>query len=198
MRFDDTLETVRASDLTTPASLQAAWRQIVDLVGRGRAPVDDWVVATLDRIRRDVPLPVRAASARALFGAAPPAALVRLLALDDIAVAAPVLRSATLDPADWIALLPELTPTARAVLRHRRDLPPEVLRGLSSYGPVDFVIGTDAVAANDVLVPAVPAPEPSVPHPVVPPVEAVVDPGPFVTVGSIALAARGRGAAARE
>ncbi len=193
MRFDDTLGTVLAANLTTPAAAQAAWRQVVDLIGRRRAPADDRALAVLARIRDAVPVAVRAASARALFGARPPAPLVRLLTRDDIAVGAPVLRSAELSVDEWTALLPELTPTARAVLRHRRDLPQPVLRALESFGPVDFVIGSDmpvevpASAPPVVQAPAIHAPS-AEPEPVtVMPDPVQIDTGPFVSVGSIAM-----------
>ena len=188
LRFDDVLGTVRNIDLTAPAAASAAWRQIVDLVGRGRAPADEWAVSTLTSIRDRVPPETRAASARALFGATPPAALVTLLATDDIAVGAPVLRGAMLTDEEWCGLLPLLGPAARAVLRHRRDLSTAVVRALESFGAVDFVIGTERVAdaADDAdQAPAAPA------APIVPVAEAVPvvapDPGPFVSVGSIAL-----------
>ena len=178
MRFDDTLDTVLATVPSSPASAAAAWRQIVDLVGRGRVDGDGWAMLALAEIRSDVALSVRAASARALFGARPPAALVRMLALDDIAVGAPVLRDAELSDDEWIALLPELSPTARAVLRHRRDLPAKVARALESYGPVDFVLASGAIAvapaSAEVVAEVVPPPP-------------ITDPGPFVSVGSIAL-----------
>ncbi|MFD1787100.1 sensor histidine kinase [Sphingomonas floccifaciens] len=181
MRFDDVLGTVRTIDLSTPAAAQAAWRQIVDLVGRRRAPADAWALSTLETIRASVPVAARAASARALFGATPPAALVRVLAADDIAVGAPVLRTAQLDDADWIELLPALTPAARAVLRHRRDLSAGTLRALESFGSVDFVLSGEVAEAADVTtdVMAEPEPEPAVPS--VP-----VESGPFQSLGSIA------------
>lgn len=140
MRFDDTLETVLAADLSSPSGAQSAWRQLIDLIGRRRAVADVRAMATLRRIRDAVPPAVRVASARALEYANPPAQLVRLLALDSLSVGAPVLRSARLTASDWIELLPDLTPGARAVLRGRRDLPPVVTRALESYGPVDFVL----------------------------------------------------------
>ncbi|MGK6319831.1 sensor histidine kinase [Sphingomonas sp. DT-204] len=140
MRFDDILDTVLAAGLDTPTAAQAGWRQLVDLVARGRIPADARAMTALMELRDQVPLTVRAASARATAGARPPAALVRLLALDEIAVSAPVLRFATLPAESWIALLPELSPQGRAVLRHRRDLDPRVVRALESFGPTDFVL----------------------------------------------------------
>jgi signal transduction histidine kinase len=140
VRFDDTLETVLAGDVSTPSGLQSVWRQLVDLIGRRRVAADSRALALLRHIRRDVPPPVRAASARGLEYADPPPPLVRLFAVDEIAIAIPVLRSARMTSADWIQLLPELAPAGRAVLRNRRDLSPIVRRALESYGPIDFVL----------------------------------------------------------
>lgn len=155
VRFDDTLETVLAGDLGTPVGVQSAWRQLVDLIGRRRVPPAERALATLDRIRANVPRPVREASARGLEYADPPAALVRLLVCDENAIALPVLRHARLSSADWITLLPDLSPAGRAVLRHRRDLSPAVRRALDAFGPIDFVLP----AAEDPIELAVPEPE---------------------------------------
>ncbi|MDV3456816.1 HAMP domain-containing sensor histidine kinase [Sphingomonas sp. HF-S4] len=147
MRFDDTLETVLAADLSTPYGVHSAWRQLVDLIGRRRVPPATRAMATLRAIRVDVPPPIRAASARALEFANPPAPLVRLFAQDDIGIAIPVLRSARISATEWIQLLPDLSPTARSVLRNRRDLGPEVERALESFGSIDLVLPDAATGA---------------------------------------------------
>lgn len=148
MRFDDTLDTVLAADLSSPFGMQSAWRQLVDLIGRRRAMPDARALAILRRIRGSVPVGVRAASARALEHANPPAPLVRIFVLDELVVALPVLRSARLNSAEWIELLPDLAPAARAVLRNRRDLSPIVRRALESFGPIDFVLPDGTAAAR--------------------------------------------------
>lgn len=140
LRFDDSLETVLSADMSTPFGAQSTWRQLVDLVGRRRAKADPATIAQLRALRAHVPAAVRAASARALAYADPPAALVRLFAEDDAVIAAPVLRSARIAERDWIALLPNLSAVGRSVLRHRRDLPPGVERALEAFGSVDFVL----------------------------------------------------------
>jgi signal transduction histidine kinase len=149
LRFDDTLETVLAGDLRSATGAPLAWRQLVDLLGRGRVPLEPRVLEALDSIRDTVPLTVRAASARALEGVQPPAELVRLLATDELSVAVPVLRDAHLSEQEWIALLPALAPGARHVLRNRRDLPPAVTRALESFGAVDFVLADQSADARD-------------------------------------------------
>ena len=175
MRFDDSLATVLAADASTPFGAQSAWRQLVDLVGRGRGDDRDAAIARLRELRDAVPERVRAASGRGLAFLRPPAALVALFAADAFAVAAPVLRTATLGAEEWLRLLPALTPQARAVLRHRRDLPAAVMRGLDSFGPTDFVLAHDGAA---------PTCEPAAP----PPPAAPLDTTPFVAVGEAARA----------
>ena len=165
MRFDDSLKTILSADMATGFGAQSAWRQLVDLMGRGRMAVDEPAVARLRMLRQAVPVDVRAASARALAFAKPDAMLVGFFAEDELAIAAPVLRTATLPADDWLAILPRLMPASRSVLRHRRDLPAAVLRGLQSFGAVDFVlpqpdgpVATEVVAEAVVTAPTAPEP----------------------------------------
>lgn len=149
MRFDDSLETVLSADMSTPFGAQSAWRQLVDLIGRRRVPPGISAIAKLKAIRRHVPPPIRAASARGLAFADPPAALVQLFAEDDPVIAAPVLRTARLRADEWIAMLSGMSPAARSVLRHRRDLPPVVSRALEGFGSVDFVLAAGTTVVPD-------------------------------------------------
>lgn len=153
MRFDDSLATVLATDSDSITGASSAWRQLVDLVGRGRAANPDMALARLRDLRSRVPDAVRIASARALATVTPPASLVALFAKDTIAVAAPVLRHARLRADEWLALLPELSPPARALLRHRRDLPSAAMRGLESFGATDFVLQHNGASAAAAITP---------------------------------------------
>lgn len=156
LRYDDTLETVLAGDVSTSFGKASAWRQLVDLIGRRRIAADARAFNLLRRIRDDVPIGVRAASARALEHGNPPAPLVALCALDHISVAAPLLRTARMTSGEWVELLPRLSAAARSVLRARRDLPPGIERALETFGPVDFVV-TGTVAEPEVLAPQEPS-----------------------------------------
>lgn len=168
MRFDDSFATVLAAEMTTSLGAQSMWRQLVDLAGQGRVPVTEGLLYRLRALRRQVPQTVRAASARALAVASPPARLVALFAEDIPAVAAPVLRHATLGADAWIALLPFLAPAGRGVLRHRRDLPDPVRQALGVYGSVDFVLSasapSDAAAPPAVAEPVAVASAATPPH----------------------------------
>lgn len=177
LRYDDTLETVLAGDVSTSFGKASAWRQLVDLIGRRRIAADARAFNLLRRIRDDVPIGVRAASARALEHGNPPAPLVALCALDHISVAAPLLRTARMTSGEWVELLPRLSAAARSVLRARRDLPPGIERALETFGPVDFVVA-GTVAGPEVLAPQEPiaaVPDAGVPATVEPDAEPVAD-----------------------
>ena len=178
MRFDDSLKTVLSADMDSGFGAQSAWRQLVDLMGRGRIAADEPGLARLRLLRQAVPLQVRSASARALAFATPPAPLVGLFAEDAFAVAAPLLRTVTLDADTWIALLPRLSPQGRALLRHRRDLPAAVERALESFGSVDFVLPDAAIAADVAPVPVTSDVGPAEVEPAVAPTPVVDAPEP--------------------
>ncbi len=139
--------------MSTPFGAQSAWRQLVDLIGRRRVPPGISAIAKLKAIRAHVPAPIRAASARGVAFADPPAALVLLFAEDELAIAAPVLRTARLRADEWIEMLPGMSPAARSILRHRRDLPPTVDRALESFGSTDFVLPDAAPTPVSVATP---------------------------------------------
>lgn len=176
VRFDDSLTTVLAADASTAFGAQSAWRQLVDLAGRGRVRDIDAALTRLRALRSEVTPAVRAASARALALAEPPAALVALFAEDEPGIAAPVLRTASLPAAEWLALLSRLTPAMRAVLRSRRDLPADVARGLESFGATDFVLAYDQVDPLAAVEKFAASPVPDAP----------LDTTPFIAVGDAA------------
>lgn len=180
MRFDDSLDTVLAADVSTAFGAQSAWRQLTDLLGRRRI-ASAAAIERLRAIRELVPPPVRAATARSLAFADPPASLVALFAEDSPNIAAPVIAVARLGEDEWRALIPSFSPTARGLLRHRRDLPAGARRALEAFGPNDFALPRPAVeqqvAPDAPDAPAVPAPGE----------EAAVEPtGPFVIAELVA------------
>jgi signal transduction histidine kinase len=149
LRFDDMIATVLAQREDGPAALAAKWRQLVDLVAqrRGDAPAEalDW----LESRRGQVPAAERAAAAAALGGRRVAPGVLAFFAGDQPRVAGPLLSSARLSSTEWVALLPALTPTARAFLRHRRDLPDDVRRALAGFGASDLTLtGTVAEVAE--------------------------------------------------
>lgn len=167
VRFDDSLKTVLAADSSTAFGAQAKFRQLADLLARGRVPADEQTLEPLRALRDQVPAGVRAAAARGLALGRPTAALVALFAEDDPAIASAALRGARLPAESWISILPALGQVGRAALRQRDDLDPVVVRALESFGSTDFALGYDAPPPLD--------------RPVPPP----VGPSPFTAVGAL-------------
>jgi len=153
MRFDDMIATVLAQPSDRPDRLAATWRQLVDLLAQRRPGAGESEVARayaqLRETRGSVRAAVRAQAASALAGRRVDPDLVAFFAEDNASVAAPLIGATRLEPAAWIALLPRLGPAARALLRHRDDLPIEVRQALSAFGSSDFVLEKKAAAADE-------------------------------------------------
>jgi hypothetical protein len=143
LRFDDMIATVLAQDGGQPAALAAKWRQLVDLLAQRREleSADSRRAFTWLRENREVlPVRVRQEAARSLVGRRVWPRLVAFFSEDQAGVAAPLIGGARLDPDEWLDILPELSPTGRSLLRHRRDLTPEVEHALASFGASDFAL----------------------------------------------------------
>lgn len=152
MRFDDSLKTVLAADASTAFGAQATFRQLADLIARGRVAADGETLGRLRLLRDQVPVTVRAAVARSFALGQPPADLVALFAEDEPSVASAALRTVRLSSDDWIALIPRLGPSGRAALRRREDLEEEVARALASFGATDFTLAYTPAAQADAAV----------------------------------------------
>ena len=145
MRFDDRIATVMALPALTASARAARWRQLVDLIAQRRAdePPSEELDAAFDflfAVRTEIPVAVRRDIAHALTGRAVSPDLLRFFSEDHPTVAAPLLAGARLSAQGWIDLLPSLTPTARSLLRNRRDLEPAVTHALASFGSSDFAL----------------------------------------------------------
>jgi hypothetical protein len=109
VRFDDRLLTVLSQPAGDRHDAAVRWRQLVDLVARaGPESASPVLAQALDAIRADAPNideELRAAAARAVAGRPLPIGLLEYLVSDRLSVSAPVLAAATLDAAQWRALL---------------------------------------------------------------------------------------------
>lgn len=109
VRFDDRLLTVLNQPASDRHDTAVRWRQLVDLVARaGPNSASPVVAQALESIRqeaRNVDEPLRAAAARAVAALPLPLGLLECFAADKLAVSAPVLAAASLEPAQWRALL---------------------------------------------------------------------------------------------
>ena len=109
MRFDDRLMTVLDQPASDPHDRAVRWRQLVDLVARaGAQAANPLVDQALQLIRSDRPQvddALRSAAARAVAALPLPYELVALFASDKLAVSAPMLAAARLEPNEWQRLL---------------------------------------------------------------------------------------------
>lgn len=144
MRFDDRLATALGQPAEVPAARQAIWRQLVDLLGQDHDEESPLRAAAFDRLRQwraDVPIIGRQSAGMLLLGDQPvPTDLIEFFAEDATVVFAPLLAGVELPGKVWRKLIPRLSPVARALLRHRRDLPNGALRALEAFGQADLVI----------------------------------------------------------
>jgi len=150
VRFDDMLATVLAQPARTQAGLCAKWRQLVDLLAQRRGSLSgeqvDAALSFLAEHRDDVDPATRKEVGAALAGRQVSPLLIRFFGEDQPSVALPVIATARLAPDEWLELLPSLTVTARALLRHRRDLHPRVSHALQAFGASDFVLAARSEA----------------------------------------------------
>ena len=144
MRFDDRIATVMALPAELPAARAAKWRQLVDLLAQRRSeepsPETNAAYRFLSAYRDEVEIAGRQDAGRSLAGRDVSPELLGFFVEDQPSVAAPLVAGARLSADQWIDVLPRMNPTARAFLRHRRDLPARVTQALASFGSSDFVL----------------------------------------------------------
>ncbi len=161
LRFNDLTQTILAVEDRTGNAAASLWRQCVDMLaqhdqaGKMMLQQEDRaaLVARLNDLRSELSEAQRIASVVELGSRLRSPALVEFFATDRPAVCVAALSRARLPDAMWPVLLSRLGPTARGVLRGRRDMGPETRRALEAFGPTDLVLGDDgaaAVVSNDI------------------------------------------------
>jgi signal transduction histidine kinase len=165
LRFDDMLATLLAQPAPTSEARAILWRQVVDVLAQGRGHhVDDPLVDApramdaynfLRSVRPEIPVDLRLAAGRGLVGRRVPQELVLLFAEDLPHIAAPMLGHVLLSTPQWLDLLPRLNPSARNLLRNRRDLGSEVEQALEGFGSSDFLIPGPSETPSSTLAPLV-------------------------------------------
>jgi signal transduction histidine kinase len=152
LRFDDMIATVLAQPEASLSAVMAKWRQLADLLAQRRdaeASIQaELALGWLADRRAQIPANLRKAVAQSLAGRRVSPEAVSFFAGDAPQIAAPLIAGARLSCREWLELLPALGPTARALLRHRRDLPGDVTHALAAFGASDFALaGSVAEAA---------------------------------------------------
>ena len=172
MHVDDRLATVLGARVESVGARRIQYRQLIDIVGTSAAGARndglDAAFVRLAELANELPVEDRA---RAL---AEPGVrlrnprLVADLAGDAPPVALAAIRAARLDDAQWLDLIPALPLAARGLLRHRRDLGPEVSDRLERLGigdrglpPAEVEAGAEPVPTAEPAAPSEPAPPPA-------------------------------------
>jgi hypothetical protein len=120
VRFDDRLNTVLAQPAANPHDRAVRWRQLVELLARASDLSTPLAQRALEVILSDassIDQPLRAAAARAVAKPQLPVALVIFFASDSVAVSAPVLAAAALQPFQWKDVLATASPDSRQFIR---------------------------------------------------------------------------------
>lgn len=150
VRFDDRLATVMAMPAPGASAQAAKWRQLVDVLAQRRSgTTNSQVEQAFEYLRAErgaIGLATRREIADSLAGRAVAPDILAFFAEDHPSVIAPLLGTVRLSRAEWISILPGLSPTARGLLRHRRDLDPAVNQALASFGSSDFVLSGEVEA----------------------------------------------------
>lgn len=142
MRFDDRLATALRQPSGSQLDADVQWRQLVDILAQHPSHFSAADVAAGLKRTADmsdlVPLHVRVASLRSLYGRLRSPPLISLMAHQPAAVCAAAMISARLSDEEWRALIPELPSRARGYLRNRRDLGPKAIQMLDTWKSADF------------------------------------------------------------
>jgi two-component system OmpR family sensor kinase len=144
MQIDDRLATVLRSRIGSAQAARAQFRQLIDLLGSApegpQEPLVEQAYARLTDIEQALSPIERAYIIREAGLRLRSPWLLSHLAEGDAQPAAAALATARLAEDEWLALIPELTVTARGFLRHRRDLPGSVTALLARLGVGDLVL----------------------------------------------------------
>ncbi len=150
------IDTVVARAGGSAALRAVGWQQLVDLLARSpEEPVQaERAYDALETWRPAASAGRRARTCATVADRPMPERLFEHLALDDPAIAAPVLVSAPVPDGALIALLPRLSGPARAQLRNRARQSDALRRALDAYGPADRALETAADRIDDATVAA--------------------------------------------
>ena len=120
MRFDDRLSTVLSQPVGSAHDRAVRWRQLVDLVARANDYSDrallERAIELIRTDRRSIREAIRAAAARSIAGSPVPLALLKVFAADKLAIAAPLIASASLTGEALDALRAEASADVRRFL----------------------------------------------------------------------------------
>jgi outer membrane biosynthesis protein TonB len=179
LRFDDRLNTVLAQPAVNAHDRAVRWRQLVELLARASdlsSPLAQRALAEILVDAQDIDQTLRSAAARAVANPNLPLPLIILFAADTVAVAAPVLAAASLQPSQWKDVL---TTASRDSTLFIRSLYPDLPAWGANAPPPEPEYAVFEPVTEHEPEPVSAQPEPQAP----PPAEAVAatpepEPGP--------------------
>lgn len=162
VRFNDLMQTVLAAEGRSGLGAVTLWRQCVDMLAQNdrpdRSPLHPRehraLLERLEALRPQLTETQRIATVVELGSRLRSPTLVRFFATDRPSISAAAMARAQLPDRLWPDLLSSLTPTARGVLRGRRDIGPQTRRALDAFGATDLVLATFPSAVEDMLLTA--------------------------------------------
>ena len=144
MHVDDRLATVLHHRAAGERAARVQFRQLVDLLGEPTTGTDPGLTRAafrrLDALGMMLPLAQRERIAAECSARIRNPALIAWFAGTEPKLALAALSRASLDEAQWTALIPELPIRARGLLRHRRNLPSAAVALLDRLGVRDRVL----------------------------------------------------------
>jgi len=144
MQFDDRLATVLRMQAGNERSANTQYRQLLDLAGTAPENADNELLARayarLEELSASIDADRRAEMIREPGMRLRSPGLVGFLARQELPVASAAMAAARLGESQWNALIPDLPIPARALLRHRKDLPASTSELLARLGVADLVL----------------------------------------------------------
>ncbi|MPS70854.1 MAG: sensor histidine kinase [Novosphingobium sp.] len=141
MHFDDRLATVLRLPSSADTLARIQYRQLIDILGRLPADAQSAAIdagfARVVELGAVIPAADRARLVRQPLQPLTNPRLLAIFAEAEPEVATAAIGTARLDTEAWVGLVPALPVRARGILRHRRDLGPEVERLLERLGILD-------------------------------------------------------------
>ncbi len=153
MQFDDRLATVLRMQTGSERAAHTQFRQLLDLAGSAPAGTEPntlkRVIDRLEALSEKLDLQHRAAMIREPGTRLRNPRLVGWLAKQELPIASAAMSRARLDAAQWDKLIPQLPIPARALLRHRQDLPKATQDLLARLGVRDLVLPEPPTAQQE-------------------------------------------------
>lgn len=151
MQFDDRLATVLQMQAESGRAAETQYRQLLDLLGSAPSEADHGLLqrayTRLDALSGTIPAARLAAIIREPGTRLRNPELLSFLAAQELPIVSAAVSAARLSALQWQDALPSLPVPARALLRHRRDLPESTRGLLASIGVRDLVLPQPEAAA---------------------------------------------------